>query len=769
MNNSTVDLSVSNLSHKLKKEEKGCDLNTLLSFEKKIDNDRSLDGKKNQHFLKRFKGFKKKNFGEGGVSGTRVFKNNEASTTKTNYDAGEALLLQDVGDLKQDIIKQSVNWTAHDCKKYYGIEGGAPLEKIGLTPHKVVTTPFHRNFGKSATMVGPATSGFCRQKTVGNLRTGYIPKYEALSPAENKTMVKSGDRNSFTGYNHVNKNKTQPNESSGNQKEASFYKDRIANDLMQYFYTGDAGMQPTPQPNVKRKSIINHAMFGVYEPKSYGVKAKTLENVHRDKIQRIDDIQKWKQRLVSPKDKPYNNQGACRKSPSLYSLIPKFETAKVNKNTVLLKIVSGVGHPGSNSIVSSDQTHRGDQKHTGDQKNRRSKVRLLTAQPQKRSNEFSLRVEPVTNELPNRRSANELMKEKVTPRDGYMTSKNIHISTELGSYEIEFGQSARGNATKNRIATTNSRGSQRNLFALAGQTPKFSVFCQAPNRRHGRMPSADFFKMNSAQAEAHGSLPIKTNQTAEIGSGGWKKDHLRNFIMQYESERPFKSQKGPALRRKESVYNYCELLNQNKLGGSTRKIEKVGKLGFEDGGMAERDYMKIREKVKYVDTIESGHDRDKFENFLVNPHIDAWVWERTGCVEAFDQERATLAIREKLLQKLENEKIREVFMAFRYEEKLKALKACHSKKTTTLTMADVKNYSSADEDDFLEAWKAQIFTLVYDNPYADRVLLRNSTCQEIPQKLGKPFYQKYLVSQAVIEKIKIYVNKFYCDYHEGKR
>jgi hypothetical protein len=248
MNNSTVDLSVSNLGHKLKKEEKGCDLNTLLSFEKKIDNDRSLDGKKNQHFLKKFKGFKKKNFGEGGVCGTRAHNNNEASTTKTNYDAGEALLLQDVGDLKQDIIKQSVNWTGREGKKYYGIDGGAPLEKIGLTPHKLLTTPFHGNFGKSATMVGPATSGFGRQKTVENLRTGYIPKDEVLSPAENKTMVKGGDRNSFTGFSHVKKNKTQPVEFSGNKKEASFYKDRMANDLMQDFYAGDAGMQPTPQP-----------------------------------------------------------------------------------------------------------------------------------------------------------------------------------------------------------------------------------------------------------------------------------------------------------------------------------------------------------------------------------------------------------------------------------------------------------------------------------------------------------------------------------------
>jgi hypothetical protein len=763
MNNSTVDVSVSNLSHKLKKEEKGCDLNTLLSFEKKNDNDRSMDGKKDQHFLKRFKGFKKKNFGEAGVGGTKVYKNNEVSKTKTSYDAGEAILFHDVGDLKQDIIKQSVNWTGRDCKKYCGIDRGTPLEKIGLTPHKVVTNFFHGDFGKSQTMVGPASSGFGIQTTLGNLRTGYIPKYEALSPAGNKTMVKGGHRNSFTGFNHVSKNKTQTVEFSGNKKEASFYKDRMENDLMQDFYTGDAGMQRTPQPTVKRKSIINHALFGVYEPKSYGVKAKSFANVHRDKIQRIDDIQKWKKRLVSPKDKPYNNQDTSRTSPSLYSLIPKFETAKVNKNTVLLKMISGAGHPGSDSIVSGDKTQR------GDKKNKRSKVRLLTAQPQKRSNEFSLKVESVTNELPNRRSANELTNEKVTQRDGYMTSKNITISTELGSHGIEFGQSARGNARKNRIATTNSRGTQQNLFALAGKTPKFSVFCSAPNRRPSRMPSADFFKMNSAQAEDDGSLPIKTNQTAKMGSGCSKKDHLGDFIMQYESEQPFKHQKGTPLRKRGSVYNFCELLNQNKLRESAQKIEKVGKLGFEDGGMAEHDYMKIREKVKYVDTIESGHDRDKFENFLVNPHIDAWVWERTGCAEAFDQERATLAIREKLLQKLENEKIREVFMAFRYEEKLKALIACHSKKTTTLTMADVENYSSAEEDDFLEDWKAQIFELVYDNPHPDRALSRNRTGQEIPQKPGKAFYKKYLVSRAVIEKIKIYVNKFHCDYHEAKR
>lgn len=385
-------------------------------------------------------------------------------------------------------------------------------------------------------------------------------------------------------------------------------------------------------------------------------------------------------------------------------------------------MISGAGHPGIDSIVSGDKIYR------GDQNNKRSKVRLLTARQQKRSNEFSLKVESVTNELPNRRSANELTNEKVRQRDGYMSTKNITISTELGSHEIGFGQSATGNATKNRIATTNSRGTQRNLFALSGQTPKFSAFCSAPNRRPSRMPSrmpsADIFKMNSAQAEADGLLAIKTNHTAKMGSGGSKKDHLGNFIMQYESEQPFKHQKGPPLRKKGSVYNFCELLNQNKLGESAQKIEKVGKLGFEDGGMAEHDYMKIREKVKYVDTIESGHDRDKFENFLVNPHIDAWVWERTGCVEAFNQERATLAIREKLLQKLENEKIREVFMAFRYEEKLKALIACHNKKTTTLTMADVENYSSAEEDDFQEDWKAQIFKLVYDNPHPDRVLSR---------------------------------------------
>jgi hypothetical protein len=108
-------------------------------------------------------------------------------------------------------------------------------------------------------------------------------------------------------------------------------------------------------------------------------------------------------------------------------------------------------------------------------------------------------------------------------------------------------------------------------------------------------------------------------------------------------------------------------------------------------------------------------------------------------------------------------------MAFRYEEKLKALIACHSKKTTTLTMADVENYSSAEEDDFLEDWKAQIFELVYDNPYPDRALSTKRTGKKIPQKPGKAFYKKYLVSRAVIEKIKTYVNKFYCDYHEAKR
>jgi hypothetical protein len=487
------------------------------------------------------------------------------------------------------------------------------------------------------------------------------------------------------------------------------------------------------------------------------VKAKSAANVQRDKIQRIDDIQKWKERLVKPKDKPYNNQDAGRGSQSLYSLIPKFETAKVNKNTVLLHLVSCGGR------TENDSTHR------GDQKLKRSNARLLTAQPQKHASQSSLRVEPATNELANRNSFNELPGKKMTLRDGYMTTKNFQISTELGSHEIEFGQQARGNAIKNRIAPTRHRCSERNLFALASQTPKFSLFCPAPNRRPSRMPIADFFKMNSAQAEAHGSRPIKTNETVEIRGEGWKKDHLADFIKQYESERPFKNTKGPALKKKLSLYNYCELLNQNKLAESVGKIEKVGKLGFEDGGMAERDYIKIREKVKYVDTIESGHDRDKFENFLVNPHIDAWVWERTGCVEALSQERATTAIRQKLSQKLENEKIREVFMAFRYEEKLKALMACHRKKTTSLTMADVENYSSVDEENFLEDWKAQIFTLVTNNPQPDRVLLKKSTTKEILEKPGTAFYHKYLVSPAVIEKIKLYVNKFYCDYHEAKR
>lgn len=207
-----------------------------------------MDGKKDQNFIKRFKGFKKKNFGEAGVGGTKVYKNSEASKTKTIYDAGEAILFQDVGDLKQDIIKQSVNWKGRNGKKYCGIDGGVSFEKIGLTPRRVVTNFFHGDLAKSATMVGPASSGFGRQTTLGNLRTGYIPKYEGWSPTGNKTMVKGGHRNCFTGFNHVNKNKTQPVDFSGNKKEASFYKDRMANDLMQDFYTGDAGMQPTPQP-----------------------------------------------------------------------------------------------------------------------------------------------------------------------------------------------------------------------------------------------------------------------------------------------------------------------------------------------------------------------------------------------------------------------------------------------------------------------------------------------------------------------------------------
>ena len=61
---------------------------------------------------------------------------------------------------------------------------------------------------------------------------------------------------------------------------------------------------------------MNHSLFGVYEPKSYGVKAKALMNVERDKVQRVDDIQKWKHRLDAPKHKPYNNQGTARERAS---------------------------------------------------------------------------------------------------------------------------------------------------------------------------------------------------------------------------------------------------------------------------------------------------------------------------------------------------------------------------------------------------------------------------------------------------------------------
>lgn len=210
-------------------------------------------------------------------------------------------------------------------------------------------------------------------------------------------------------------------------------------------------------------------------------------------------------------------------------------------------------------------------------------------------------------------------------------------------------------------------------------------------------------------------------------------------------------------------YNYCKEINQ-KIGDGANRISSVKKIGFEDNGYDTDRYLsgkKTAHKDPNLLAVEvDDYSKDKMGNFLANPYFNLYLWEKRHMEFSENTELAKEKMKEQVLKKMENEKIREVYNAFAYEDMLKDRIKRKNKKYTTYTLEDAKNYEYSEDDEDKAFDKYQQFLKDEAEPSLAKT-------EELVKDKSK-IYTKFMQNDSTKNQVQAYINKYCNDYDYQK-
>ena len=189
-----------------------------------------------------------------------------------------------------------------------------------------------------------------------------------------------------------------------------------------------------------------------------------------------------------------------------------------------------------------------------------------------------------------------------------------------------------------------------------------------------------------------------------------------------------------------------------------------------------------REYEKRKNGDECGKwERGKFANFVVDPYWDLWLIERGANPELTTQGQVAYHLGGNVLKCMENEKIRDIYDAFKYEELLMRQERAKVFRTTNMTQDDVENPDSGGDDIFKKPCFQTEFGLIsrslqeivkrcvssnYINSTFNKEL--NNTLKKARRKFAHNIYHPYMISSSVKDQVRQFITKFHTEYLNDK-
>jgi hypothetical protein len=322
----------------------------------------------------------------------------------------------------------------------------------------------------------------------------------------------------------------------------------------------------------------------------------------------------------------------------------------------------------------------------------------------------------------------------MTAKEGYHRIKNVNLSTDPSSLD----------APTHAPRPTHPQTPDPNIFKIQKPKPKLNQDYVLTSRKPKIMTKSQ-----------------STGSKIDV----WKKNYTKND----SSEKLGNAQS----------YQFCDAFN-SKIGG----IKEVGKLGLEDRGMNQDQYLQRRtlEYFKRKDGDEcSKAERGKFANFVVDPYWDLWLIERGANPELTTPGQVADKIGGNVLKCMEQEKIREIYDAFKFEELLMRQERAKVFRTTNMTQDDVDNPDSYRDDITKNPCFQTEFSLIsrdlkeivkkcvssnYINSNFNKEL--NNTLKKARRKFAHNIYHPYMISSSVKDQVREFITKFHQQYLSSK-